>query len=522
MTEMLTVRDLSVRFNQHEAVKNVSFSLDPGECVALVGESGSGKSVTARSLLGLSGGEVTASQLEVNGEDLRDASERRWRRIRGAEVGLILQDALQSLDPLRPVGREIAEALTLHGRLSRPARRRRVREFLESAGLENAEQLALRRSSEMSGGQRQRALIASALAADPSILIADEPTTALDMSSQSHVLSLLHRLKENGLGLLLITHDLAVVRGIADRVLVMEDGVVCESGEASGVLRRPQSHAARMLLASSPTAAPRKSPLVTAPLTGPPAPPRPARLEGTRLTVTYARTRALSEVSGSVQGGSTTGVIGESGSGKSTFARALLALESVTTGSVSLDEKPWNPSHERRRRPFRGKIGHVEQDSLGSFDPRWTVGRILRDAAGISRRSPDQQQRIGQLLSSVRLSSGVVEAFPSQLSGGQRQRVAIARALAPDPDLLILDEPVSALDVTVQAHILDLFDRLQHDLGLGYLMISHDLDVIRHMSDSVIVLYQGEVVEHGPTEVVLSAPQHPYTRQLLADAPAGV
>lgn len=536
---LLDVAGLRVSFGGEEAVHGVSLRIMPGECVAIVGESGSGKSVTARSLLGLAGqgAHTSSDRLEVLGRDLAGADERTWRAVRGRGVGLILQDALVSLDPLRPVGREIEDPLRIHERMPPAERRARVLELLDRVGMPDPALAAGRRSGELSGGLRQRALIASALALDPPLVVADEPTTALDVTVQARVLALLGEVRARGTGLLLISHDLAVVGRLADRILVMRGGRVVEEGAAAQVLRSPREAYTRALIAAVPTDRPRGERLaITSPGAVPNAThampsvaadiaPSPVlRLD--QVTKTFplpgGRFAAVDDVSLELRAGRTLGLVGESGSGKTTVARLALALTEPDAGAVELDGAPWSHRSERERRPMRRRIGAVYQDALSSFDPRWTVRAILDDAVGTARPSAGRRergQRIESLLDQVGLAASVGHRRPLTLSGGQRQRVAIARALAAAPGVLVCDEPVSALDVTVQAQVLDLLDDLQEQEGLALLFISHDLGVVRHMSDHVAVMRAGRIVETGVAEDVFASPTHPYTAQLVADAP---
>ena len=539
-TPLLQVEALTVGFGSGDAVvSGVSFHVERGTCVAIVGESGSGKSVTARSLLGLAGASarVTAARLDFDGIDLRGLGASAWRRLRGRRIGLVLQDALVSLDPLRPIGREIDDALRLGTDLDRTARTRRVLELLDSVGMPDPASRIGQRSGELSGGLRQRALSASAIALDPDLLIADEPTTALDVTVQARVIGLLDDVKRRGAGLLLISHDLAVVSSIADHLVVMQHGVVVEQGPAEQLLTRPTHPYTRALIAAVPTDRARGTrlsadqPVDAAPVAEQPATrTRPTTqdrsdapaLEFRSVSRSFERGRgasailAVDDVSLRLEPGTTLGVVGESGSGKTTLARIALGLTAPQSGTVLLEGEPWSELHERARRPRRNRLGWVSQDPLSSFDPRWRVDAILADAVHGREVAP---RDITRLLEDVGLHPSLARARPRTLSGGQRQRVAIARALASRPSTLILDEPVSALDVTVQARILDLLDELQRRHGLSYLLISHDLGVIRHMSDRVAVMQHGRVVEHGDAEQVFTAPAHPYTARLAADAP---
>lgn len=539
MSGLLDVTGLTVSFgggsSARTVVENLSFTVAAGECVAIVGESGSGKSVTARSLLGLAGAgsTVSADVLTLNGRDRRRASEREWRDVRGRDVGLILQDALVSLDPLRPIGREIADTIRLHGRMPAAAAATRVVELLEKVGMPDPANAARQRSGELSGGLRQRALIASAIALDPPLLIADEPTTALDVTIQSRILDLMAALKAQGTGILLISHDLAVVSAIADRVIVMRNGRVVETGTTADLLATPTTDYTRELIAAVPAGRPRGLPLLPAAdptasdRTAPMGQPHPRTaavdgaviLSGSQLVKSYpspsGRFRAVDDVSFEIRRGETLGLVGESGSGKTTVARLALALTAADSGTVQLDGGEWLDLPEKARRPLRTRIGAIYQDALSSFDPRWTVRQILEDATSTAGSA----ESVADLLDSVGLPADVGPTRPLFLSGGQRQRVAIARALAARPDVLICDEPVSALDVTIQAQVLDLLNRLQQERGLGYLFISHDLGVIRHMSDRVAVMQRGRIVETGYAATVFDDPQHPYTAQLVRDTP---
>lgn len=513
---LLDVRALSVAFGDHEVVRDVSFTLARGECVAIVGESGSGKSVTARSLLGLagSGARVTAAALELEGRDLRALPRHEWRELRGERIGLILQDALVSLDPLRPVGREIADAARLHRRLPARARAERVHDALARVGMPDPAGRARQRSGELSGGLRQRALIASAIVLDPPVLIADEPTTALDASVQRRVLDELSRLKAAGTGVLLISHDLAVVAQLADHVLVMRGGRIVERGDVGRLLSTPRTAYTRELVAAA-ALPPRPEPVDATPATGTPDPV----VVATGIRRRFGDRVALDGVGFELRAGETLGVVGESGSGKTTLARIVLGLETPDAGEVELFGQSWTARSERRRRPLRRRIGQVAQDTASSFDPRWPVGRAIADALPPGTTGRDRSARVAALLADVGLGPEFADRAPASLSGGQRQRVAIARALAADPDVLVLDEPVSALDVTVQARVLELLDRLQRERGLAYLFVSHDLGVIRHVADRVLVLRDGRVVETGPAGEVFARPAEEYTRELLRNQP---
>ena len=488
MSSLLAVRNLSVSLpGSPNAVEGVTLHAAAGQVHGIVGESGAGKSVLARTLLGLvqqdPRARVTADALAFDGRDLRGSGQRAWRTLRGGDIGLVLQDALQSLDPLRTVQAEVGEALSIR-RAPRAERRGRILDALGRAGLPDAETLLGRRSGELSGGMRQRVLIASAMVAGARLIIADEPTTALDQTVAVRVLDLLRSLADDGAAVILITHDLDAVRRTADRITVLEHGRAVEQGSAGQVLSSPAHPTTRALLEAVPT--------------GPkqvPGAPGPALLEAHGLRRRYGATLAVDDASLSVRRGETLGIVGESGSGKSTLARLLIGAESADDGRVTRTGDP--------------VVRLVPQDPLGSFDPRHTVGRILR----FSRRGGATE---AELLQKVGLNPALLSRRPARLSGGQRQRVAIARALAADPDLLVLDEPVSALDVTTQAGILDLLGELQRRDSLAMVLISHDLAVVRRTADRVAVMQSGRIVETGPTERVYAAPEHAVTRALIA------
>ncbi|MGQ4615986.1 dipeptide ABC transporter ATP-binding protein [Nocardia sp. R7R-8] len=577
---LLGVRNLSVDFGSADVVRSVSLRLDAGRCLALVGESGSGKSVLARALVGLAGqgARVRADRLEFDGIDLRRPTGRQWRRIRGRRIGFVLQDALTSLDPLRRIGHEIAEPLQIHRLVSPGDLDDTVLGLLDSVGIPDPEERLLQFPHELSGGLRQRALIASAIAARPDLVIADEPTTALDVAVQEQILRLLDTYRGDGTAVLLISHDLAVVAGMADTVAVMYAGTVVEQGSVAQIFGEPAHPYTVELLAATPrldgprgripvapwapaavTGCPfaARCPLVddrcrhTLPeLTGlgdghavrclrpgehlPSAHPAPPRvppsstgdtlLEFTDVSHHYPRRdgsphRTVEQVSLRLARGETLGVVGESGSGKSTLARLALAHIAPAAGAVTFDGLPWSELSERDRRPERHRIQLIDQDPLSAFDPRYSVERIVAEALHRLGTASTRRRRVTELLASVGLDPGLRERRPAQLSGGQRQRVAIARALATGPELLVADEPVSALDVTIQAQILDLFGRVQRETGTALLFISHDLAVVRQLCDRIAVMRSGRIVETGRTDELFDDPRHPYTRRLLAAVP---
>ena len=523
---LVEIDRLSVGFGRAApVVRDVSFSIAPGECLALVGESGSGKSVTARSLIGLAGDAAVtqAEALRFAGEDVRGLNAAGWRRLRGGEIGFVLQDALGSLDPLRRVGDEIAEPLRIHKNFDRTARANCAIDMLRRAGVPDAEARALQLPGELSGGLRQRALIASAIACGPKLLIADEPTTALDAAVQAQILALLDDLRRQGTALLLISHDLAVVASLADRIAVMRCGRIVEQGPSEAILHAPQdAYTQRLVSAASAIHGGAVPQRVVARL--PVATPL-VRIEHVSKSYPVPRQpkrAAVEEVSLAIHPGETVGLVGASGSGKTTVARLLLGLVKPDTGRILIGDRDWTALTERERRAERRRIQVVFQDPLASFDPRYTVARVLEEAigAGPDASLRNRRDHAADLLRQVTLSPDLLDRRPIELSGGQRQRVAIARALAPRPELLLCDEPVSALDVSVQAEILALLDDLKTRLGLACLFISHDLGVVRRVSDRVAVMHDGRIVEEGAADQVFAAPRHPYTRELLAAIPS--
>lgn len=529
---LVDIRDLTVSFGRAKPVLHgVSLQIHRGECLALVGESGSGKSVTARTLAGLTGegARVSAAKLAFQGIDLRRLDERAWQQLRGASIGFVMQDALGALDPLRRVGAEVEEPLRLHSALDAQARQARVLELLRDVGIPEPELRASQYPWQLSGGLRQRALIASAIACNPRLIIADEPTTALDATVQAQVIALLESLRGADNALLMVSHDLAVVSRLADRVAVMRDGVIVEQGETEQVLQDPQHSYTRSLLRAARAVhfQPERKPLavVAAESRSQSVFHGEVLLQASNLTRSYSgpdgRSRtALDQVSFHLCRGETLGVVGESGSGKTTLTRVILGLETADAGDVWVAGQQWSTLDARQKRQARKAVQVVFQDPLSSFDPRYTVQKVLFEAlavAGLPRR--DRRDRALQLLELVRLDASVLPRRPIELSGGQRQRIAIARALASEPEILISDEPVSALDVSVQAQILELLDDLKRRLGLACLFISHDLGVINHVSERVLVMKDGQVVETGPVRRVFDQPQHAYTRSLIAAIP---
>nr|WP_205706813.1 ABC transporter ATP-binding protein [Kineococcus vitellinus] len=545
---MLQVSDLRISYgsgsHRREVVHGVSFEVHPGEVVAVVGESGSGKSTTAHAVVGLlpASGAVDGGSVRLEGEELVGLPERAWRSVRGARIGLVPQDPTLSLNPVKRVGEQVAEALVVHGLARGAAARAQAVELLTAAGLPDAGVRARQYPAELSGGMRQRVLIAVGLAAGPRLLVADEPTSALDVTVQRQVLDHLEHLRrESGTAVLFITHDLAVAADRASRVVVMSQGRVVETGSARQVLTAPRHPYTASLVASAPSlSSARVTALPRAAASAVPAPAAPAAPVGRAaagageplvqvrsLVKEFAlpgrgRTqRAVDGVSFSIGRGETLGLVGESGSGKTTTARLVLGLERPTSGQVLVEGRDTAGLRGRAWRELRRRMQLVYQNPYASLDPRVAVGETVAEplrAFGVGDRA-SRRRRAAELLEKVQLPADVLERRPAELSGGQRQRVAIARALALDPELVVCDEPVSALDVSVQARILELLVQLQADQGLSYLFISHDLAVVRQISDRVGVMRHGELVELAPTAEVFTRPRHPYTVELLEAIP---
>ena len=524
---LVDIRDLRVSFNGVPVVHGVSLQLHAGQCLALVGESGSGKSVTARSLVGLTGqgAQVQAQRLAFAGRDLLGVDEATWQRLRGGHIGFVMQDALGSLDPLRRVGAEIEEPLLLHTGLGAEQRRLRVLELLRQVGVPEPEVRARQYPWQLSGGLRQRALIASAIACQPRLLIADEPTTALDATVQAQILDLLEQLRERDNSLLMVSHDLAVVARLADWVAVMRGGAVVEQGSAEQILQDPQDPYTQRLLSAARAVHFQRPVGPALALVENAVSEQPVLLEARGLGKSFKGPdgqlrEVLKDVSLTLRAGQTLGVVAESGSGNITLGRILLGLERPEHGSVQFDGEDWLGLSGEQQRLARQGIQVVFQDPLASFDPRFTVLRVLSEAlaqAGVPRGL--RRTEAARLLERVQLPTALLDRRPLELSGGQRQRIAIARALAMKPRVLVLDEPVSALDVSVQARILALLAELKAELNLACLFISHDLGVVEQVSDQVLVMQGGRVVEQGSAAQVLRQPRHAYTRALLDAVP---
>lgn len=524
-TIMLEVENLSVDYGRRRSpnrvLNGVSFVVRAGERLALVGESGSGKTTTGRALLGLLAphGRVVEGRIRMNGVDVTSSTEAEWSARRGREVALIPQDPMLSLDPTMRVGAQIAEGLRLHRVVGREAIDATILRVLEEAGFDQPERVRDRFPHQLSGGMRQRVLIAMAWASRPQLVIADEPTSALDVTVQRSILNNIDaRIRESGASMILITHDLGVAADRSDRIAVMQGGEIVETGTTSEVLADPQHPYTQRLLTDNPhTIDLRRA--------------RASRDDGERALVAggLERTfrshgdvhRAVAGVSLEVRSGRTLGIVGESGSGKSTTARILVGLESADAGTLEICGTPAAFDNQRHARSSRRQIQMVFQDTLGSLDPRRPVWASIAEPLRVHGIVPRAQRRARahELIEMVRLDPRIGSRSPGELSGGQRQRIAIARALAVEPRVLVCDEAVSALDVTVQAHILQLFDDIQRQTGVAIVFISHDLAVVAHVADDVLVMRQGVVVESGPIADVFSRPQHEYTRELLSAIP---
>ncbi|MEO1239052.1 MAG: ABC transporter ATP-binding protein [Pseudomonadota bacterium] len=524
MTSVLRVKDLHVRFRQDgaltHAVRGVSFDVSKGETLALVGESGSGKSVTALSTVDLLPGSAdVAGSVNYRGAEMIGADEKELRRVRGNDISFIFQEPMTSLNPLHTLDKQIGESLALHQNLTGEAARARIIELLSEVGIPEPEMRLKSYPHQLSGGQRQRVMIAMALANNPDLLVADEPTTALDVTIQAQILELLAALKrDRGMSMLFITHDLGIVRRFADRVCVMKDGEIVEAGPVAEIFGAPQHPYTQMLLSAEATGVPK-----------PVAADAPIVAETNALKIwfpiqrglmkrTVGHIKAVNAASLSVRAGETVGIVGESGSGKTTLALAMMRLIS-SEGPVSFMGQDIQGLKSRALRPLRAEMQIVFQDPYGSLSPRMTVEEIIAEGLTIhGERGQDTRALVSDIMVEVGLDPGMMHRYPHEFSGGQRQRIAIARAMILRPKLVVLDEPTSALDMTVQVQIVSLLRDLQDKYGLAYLFISHDLRVVQALSHHVIVMKSGDVVEQGPAERIFNAPQTRYTQALMAAA----
>jgi peptide/nickel transport system ATP-binding protein len=525
---VLDVQGLTVRLpggaDRVNAVENVSFAVSPGEIVCVVGESGSGKSVTAHAIMGLLPPRqltVAGGRVLLEGDDILAKSRAAMRKIRGARIGMIFQEPMTALNPVMKVGDQIAEVLDIHTALNERERRQRVLDVMGSVHLPEPERMIDVYPHQLSGGQRQRIMIAAALVLDPALLIADEPTTALDVTTQAQILKLIKELRERrNTGVLFITHDFGVVAEVAHRVVVMQHGRVVEQGTTEDVLRRPRDEYTRMLIRSVPSLSPpARKPIDNSVMV----------LQTKALNKTYTTgglftarrdVKAARNVNLIVCRGETLGVVGESGSGKSTVARCIARLIEPSDGAILIEGADVAKLSARKLRPHRKRVQIVFQDPYRSLNPRRSVGAAITEGpVNFGMTEIAAHERARELMRLVGLDADALTRFPHQFSGGQRQRICIARALAMEPELLVADEPVSALDVSVQAQVLALIDDVRKRFNLAVLFITHDLRVAAQVCDRIAVMHRGEVVEEGPTATVFGAPAHAYTRALLDSAP---
>jgi len=521
---LLRVKNLTVSFRQDgettRAVKGVSFEVAKGETVALVGESGSGKSVTALSTVSLLGGSASVEgSVTYNGEEMIGASDKKLRQVRGNDISFIFQEPMTSLNPLHTLEKQLRESMELHQNVTGEEARRRIIDLLNKVGIRDPEERLTAYPHQLSGGQRQRVMIAMALANGPDLLIADEPTTALDVTIQAQILDLLADLKEaENLSLLFITHDLGIVRRIADRVCVMKDGEIVETGRTDEIFTNPRHPYTQKLLAAESTGRP-----------DPVEPDAPVIAETENLKIwfpiqqgllkrTVGHVKAVNDATLSVRAGETIGIVGESGSGKTTLALAIMRLI-ASEGAITFDGQDLRHYNTRNLRRLRAEMQIVFQDPYGSLSPRMSAAEIIAEGLGVHGDRGDnrpKREKVAEVMEEVGLNPALMDRYPHEFSGGQRQRIAIARAMILRPKLVVLDEPTSALDMTVQVQIVELLRALQRKYGLAYLFISHDLKVVRAMSHHVMVMKQGDVVESGPAEQIFNAPKTDYARTLLA------
>jgi peptide/nickel transport system ATP-binding protein len=517
---VLTIEGLTVALpkgaDRPLAVDQASLELRQGEILCIVGESGSGKSALSGAIMGAPapGLKVVAGSVRLGDQELTRLSEREWCRLRGSRIAMIFQEPMASLNPAIPVGAQIMEVFELHARMSFGERRERALELIRAMQLPDPERIAASYPHQLSGGQCQRVIIAMALAMSPEVLIADEPTTALDVTTQAQVLKLIRELRTaHGHAILFITHDFGVVAEIADRIAVMRHGRIVEMGEARRVLAEPQHPYTRELLAAVPSLVPPAN-------AEPPVPTSKPVLAVTGLQKSYGRVRAVNEISFDLERGTTLSIVGESGCGKSSLARLIVRLAEPTAGRVEVNGKCFLSLQGRELRASCRAVQMIFQDPFGSLNPLRRVGAVIARAAvlaGADRRTA--RDRAAELIDRVGLPREALDRRPAAFSGGQKQRIGIARALAMNPDVLIADESLSALDASSQAQILELLRKLQNELGLAILLITHDLRVAAQISQRIAVMQAGRIVEIGPAERVINSPQHPYTRELLDSAP---
>ncbi|HEY0853381.1 MAG TPA: ABC transporter ATP-binding protein [Devosia sp.] len=523
---LLEIKNLQVSIGPYPILRDIDLTVEPGEVLGIIGESGSGKSMTALTVMQLlPNGAKASGSIKLDGQEIIGKPEREMCRIRGRDVGMVFQEPMTALNPLMTIGDQVAETVMVHGGKSRADAERIASETLDRVGLPAERFRRDRYPHELSGGQRQRVVIAMAIAAGPKLIIADEPTTALDVTTQAQVLTLLKRLvDEDDIGLILITHDLAIVAGVADKIAIMRAGEVVEAGPTLQVFRELKHPYSQALFEASSHQPPRIPPAVTGgtPVLAVDDVVRDYPLPRKSLFARPQAFRAVDHVSLRIERGENVGLVGESGCGKSTLARAIMALEPTQGGAIHIDGLTIDPKHgasfETRR-----KMQVVFQDPYGSFDPRQRVDTLVSEPFHLLKSAAPQgaerDRRIARALEEVGLTASDAEKYIHEFSGGQRQRIAIARALIIEPSLIILDEAVSALDVSIRAQILDLLADLSDRLQLSYLFISHDLHVVRTITDRVLVMRAGKIVESGRTDQIFANPQHEYTKQLIAATP---
>ncbi|ANM07244.1 oligopeptide ABC transporter ATP-binding protein (plasmid) [Rhizobium phaseoli] len=529
-TPIIDARNVAVNFKVEdgmvEAVKDVSFQLYRGETIAIVGESGSGKSVTARTVMGLLSKRAVVSgnsTVSYDGSNILKFSERARRKLRGDRISMIFQEPMSSLNPIYTIGSQIVEAIRVHRRMSRGQAEKRALELLEHVQIPDPAARLKQYPHQLSGGQRQRVMIAMALANDPDVLIADEPTTALDVTVQAQILNLIRNLqKELGMAVILITHDLTVVRQFSDYVYVMQHGEVREHNVTEALFANPQHAYTKHLLASEPRGQanplPEGSDIILD--------AKGVRVgfmlrHGTFLKPEMRELVAVDSLSLTLRRHETLGLVGESGSGKTTFGQAILRLNTPQAGEIHFDRQPIHGLSRAEMRPLRARMQIVFQDPFSSLNPRMTIGQIIEEGLVVNRLGAtraERQDRVREALVAAGMPGNILSRFPHEFSGGQRQRIAIARAIALEPEFILLDEPTSALDLSVQAQIIELLRKLQDERGLSYLFISHDLKVVRALCHRVIVMQHGKIVEEGPVNEVLSHPKTAYTERLVKAA----